>query len=395
MDKGKEKCEILKAIRAYAAEKYGLEYTTTECTHQGGCPGTCPKCDAELADLQRQLEEHGITDITRDKTLSDMVENYINVIRHDGNELPFLSGMPTSPDDTVIVSEGLPAPLTHIEGNVSVYPIDPEPEYERRPILECPVAGIGFHDIKEVWDELSVGTKLALVREPKNKHDKNAVAVALAEDYDDPDDFDSDYILGYIPRKDNAVIAALLDMGWQDMLEAEITELNDHAPYNDKLHIAVYIRSKEPISPKDDRLHILGFDDDDWEAFTAELWQKGYTYRRWGKLLPGATDFPEEGDMVVFIHPEDDKNVLYLMKVIAEGDEQAQLILTHGEELYGLIDDCSPYVLTVVKGPMTFTADELYFLGTSWKDHCRPDFKLEKEASEKLQTLLQGTNSNH
>ena len=28
------------------------------------------------------------------------------------------------------------------------------------------------------------------------------------------------------------------------MLEAEITELKDHAPYSDKLHIAVYIRSK-------------------------------------------------------------------------------------------------------------------------------------------------------
>ena len=43
MDKGKEKCEILKAIRAYVAEKYGLEYTATECTHKGDCPGTCPK----------------------------------------------------------------------------------------------------------------------------------------------------------------------------------------------------------------------------------------------------------------------------------------------------------------------------------------------------------------
>ena len=37
MDKGKEKCEILKAIRAYVAEKYGLEYTATECTHKVGC----------------------------------------------------------------------------------------------------------------------------------------------------------------------------------------------------------------------------------------------------------------------------------------------------------------------------------------------------------------------
>lgn len=47
MDKGKEKCEILKSIRAYVAEKYGLDYTPSECNHWSKCRGTCPKCDAE------------------------------------------------------------------------------------------------------------------------------------------------------------------------------------------------------------------------------------------------------------------------------------------------------------------------------------------------------------
>ena len=389
MDRGKEKCEILKAIRTYVAEKYGLEYATTECSHKGDCPGTCPKCDAELADLQRQLEKQGITDISQDKALSDMVENYINTLRKgEGEQLPF--GEMLEPLDDVFAAEGMPEPPTHLEGEVTVPPIDPAPEYERKVILECPVAGIGFHDINDIWDELYVGAKLALVREPKNKYDRNAVAVALADDYDEnaPEDFDFDFILGYIPRKDNAAIAAMLDMGWQEMLEAEITELKDHAPYSDKLHIAVYIRSKEPVLPKDDRLHILGFDDEDWEAFKEELWQKGYTYRRWGKLLPDVTDLPEEGDMVVFIHTEDDRSVLYLMKVIAEGDEQVRSILTHGEALDEMIDDCCPYVLTVVKGPITLSSDELVFLGAPWEGHSRPDFKLEREVSDKLLTLL-------
>lgn len=389
MDKGKEKCELLKAIRTYVAEKYGLVHAATECSHQGDCPGTCPKCDAELADLQRQLEELGITDIAQNKRLSDIVENYINTLHQDKIEQLSLGEMPESLDD-VFATEGMPEPPTHLEGDISDPFITPAPEYERKVILECPVAGIGFHDIEEIWHELYVGAKLALVREPKNKCDKNAVAVALATDYDDDsEDFDFDFILGYIPRKDNAVIAAMLDMGWQEMLEAEITELNDHAPYNDKLHMAVYLRSKEPIKPKDDRLHILYFDDEDWEDFKEELWQKGYTYRRWGKLLPDVTDLPEKGDMVVFIHSEDNKKMLYLMKVIAEGDEQAQPILTHGEDLHELIDDCCPYVLTVVKGPMTLTANELAFLGTAWKEYCRPDIKLEKEVSDKLLRSLQ------
>ena len=63
MDAGKEKCEILKGIRKKVARLYGLEYTPAECTHKGACHGTCPQCDAELADLQRQLKEKGITDI--------------------------------------------------------------------------------------------------------------------------------------------------------------------------------------------------------------------------------------------------------------------------------------------------------------------------------------------
>ncbi len=387
MDKGKEKCEILKAIRAYVAGKYGLEYTPTECAHRGNCPGTCPKCDAELADLQHQLEECGITDITQDDTLSSMVESYINAIGHDDKEEQLLCGDPV-PHDDIYVLEGSPTFHAPLEGEATRMPFT-EPEYERRIILECPVAGVGFHDIEEVWDELYVGAKLALVRDRKNKYDKNAVAVALADDYDgNPDDFDFDFILGYIPRKDNASIAAMLDMGWQDVLEAEITELKDHASYNDKVRMTVYIRSKEPVQPKDDRLHILGFDDDDWDAFTGELWQKGYTCQRWGKLLPDVTGLPEEGDMVVFIHPDGDRNILYLMKVIAEDDEQVAPFLTHDEDQHRFIDDCCPYVLTVLKGPVTFSADELDFLGIPWEGHCHPDFRLEKEVSDKLLTLL-------
>ena len=51
---------------------------------------------------------------------------------------------------------------------------------EHKILLECPIAGLAYHDISDVWDELYVGAKLALVREKHNKYDTNAVAVALA-----------------------------------------------------------------------------------------------------------------------------------------------------------------------------------------------------------------------
>jgi len=52
---GKEKCELLKAMRREIAEANGIVYLTSECTFQGDCPGYCPKCDAEARYLDSEL----------------------------------------------------------------------------------------------------------------------------------------------------------------------------------------------------------------------------------------------------------------------------------------------------------------------------------------------------
>ena len=54
--KGKEKCKALKELRQKIADENDIEYAVSECTHQGDCKGTCPKCDAELRYLERELE---------------------------------------------------------------------------------------------------------------------------------------------------------------------------------------------------------------------------------------------------------------------------------------------------------------------------------------------------
>lgn len=54
--KGKERCKILKEIRQKIAEENDIEYIVSECTHKGECRGTCPKCEAELRYLERELE---------------------------------------------------------------------------------------------------------------------------------------------------------------------------------------------------------------------------------------------------------------------------------------------------------------------------------------------------
>ena len=57
MFKGKRTCKILKEIRKQIAENNDIEFITSECKHQGDCLGTCPKCEAEVRYLERELEK--------------------------------------------------------------------------------------------------------------------------------------------------------------------------------------------------------------------------------------------------------------------------------------------------------------------------------------------------
>ncbi len=53
--RGKEKCKALKEIRRQIAEQNDIAFAVSECTYQGECKGTCPKCEAELRYLEREL----------------------------------------------------------------------------------------------------------------------------------------------------------------------------------------------------------------------------------------------------------------------------------------------------------------------------------------------------
>ncbi len=54
---GKKKCNILREIRRSVAEANEIPYYSEDCTFEGACPGTCPKCDEEIKYLQRKLDE--------------------------------------------------------------------------------------------------------------------------------------------------------------------------------------------------------------------------------------------------------------------------------------------------------------------------------------------------
>lgn len=106
---GKDKCELLKAIRRQIAEQYGLEYNPTECHHKGECAGTCPRCDAELKDLQLQLEEKGIRDIDLNETMRDKVDKFIQPSVRDEEDIQIIQGDMRPPEGTLRL-QGMPVP---------------------------------------------------------------------------------------------------------------------------------------------------------------------------------------------------------------------------------------------------------------------------------------------
>ena len=87
----------------------------------------------------------------------------------------------------------------------------------RRPALriqESQLAGFWYYEGETVWPKLKLHDELQLFREPDNPHDSNAVAVYWRE-----------HKLGYLPRRENKVVAGLLDQGVA--LSAGISQLRE------------------------------------------------------------------------------------------------------------------------------------------------------------------------
>ncbi len=79
-------------------------------------------------------------------------------------------------------------------------------------LQDSPLAGFQYHAGKTLWPQMQVGDALTLVREPDNPHDARAVRVEW-----------QGHKIGYVPRRENADVARLLDRG--QVLVARIARL--------------------------------------------------------------------------------------------------------------------------------------------------------------------------
>jgi len=254
-------------------------------------------------------------------------------------------------------------------------------KYKYRHFLTCRIAGLTYHDADCIMDRLQEGDRVVLVKQKDNRYDSNAVAVALPDDYNgNPDEFDFDNILGYISRESNAQLAAMLDMGWTDLLNAEIMEIKHHAAYSDKIRIAVYIWSREQYTIPDKPLWAVEFNHDGFMNFQTMLHREGFAFYLWDGKQPKDSYRPRRGDEIAFIYRERNRTTLYLLKSIVPTGNN----IDHDPS----IDDENAYRLYHIAGPVTVNQQEMKFLDDE-KLEQDPNHPLSSYAATRLRHLFE------
>lgn len=93
-------------------------------------------------------------------------------------------------------------------------------------LFDTYVAGTTYLKDTSVIDEISVGSKLTLMRED-NPYDRNAILILFGKKK-----------LGYVPAKDNIVFARLMDAG--KYLIAKIKTIDKKGTYT-KINVGIYL----------------------------------------------------------------------------------------------------------------------------------------------------------
>jgi HIRAN domain len=99
-------------------------------------------------------------------------------------------------------------------------------------LQDSPLAGFQYHEGKALWNQLKTGDALTLTREPDNPYDANAIRVDW-----------QGHKLGYVPRRENADVARLMDR--DQPLQGRITRLQKaHSPW-ERIRFEIIV----PINP--------------------------------------------------------------------------------------------------------------------------------------------------
>lgn len=113
-------------------------------------------------------------------------------------------------------------------------------EAKKKYFMDCHLAGRMYHEADEVWEQLRVGTKVELVREADNRYDPQAVMICF-------NDKENEELvcLGYIPRSQNSTLALFMDMGYSDIFECRINQIDEKAHPEQQVHLTIRIKRNE------------------------------------------------------------------------------------------------------------------------------------------------------
>ena len=121
MSRGKRICAELKQIRRNIAEENGIPLEIPECSYQGECRGTCPRCEAEVRYLEQQLTQH--LKMGRAATVAGVAVSLATLTACNNGSSPSITPPDTTPTalDTVTVGPQpeLPNAAIQAEGIVS------------------------------------------------------------------------------------------------------------------------------------------------------------------------------------------------------------------------------------------------------------------------------------
>ena len=95
-------------------------------------------------------------------------------------------------------------------------------------VQSSPLAGFRHYEAASLFDEIKPGDALTLVREPANPHDRNAIRVEWRG-----------FMLGYVPRTQNEIVARQMDHG--TAVKARVSKVQHARAPNQRIEFEVYV----------------------------------------------------------------------------------------------------------------------------------------------------------
>lgn len=93
------------------------------------------------------------------------------------------------------------------------------------------IRGFQHWDGALVLSELKAGDELALMAEPNNPHDPEAIAVYF-----------KDTKLGYVPSEENALFSTMFFYGHADVFEARAMQVDTEADPWEQVRMGIYVK---------------------------------------------------------------------------------------------------------------------------------------------------------